>query len=159
MLVAAFHLCRTVLVSQVSYARRGHICETHRLCFSVGRLMLYTQRDQTSPRLVNVFYVKDGGSLVVALANARGDQYEVWFDKAIGSTTIGRMMYEAPQADDRMLVEFGSRRERQLLAEFDTLLKRHAEELEADGHNDLKEIQKRLAIYRDLAADHKRRQP
>ena len=136
-------------------------------------------RNQTSPRLVNVFYVKDGGSLAVALANARGNQYEVWFDKAIDSTTIGRMIYEAEQAGsssmlramfvggpasprracDRTLVEFGSHRERQLLAGFDTLLKRHAEQLEADGHNDLKEIQERLAIYRDLAADNKRRQP
>ena len=69
------------------------------------------------------------------------------------------MMYEAEQADDRTLVEFGAHREQQLLAGFDMLLKRHAEQLEADGHNDIKEIQERLAICRDLAADSKRRQP
>ena len=81
---------------------------------------------QSSPRLANAFYVKDGGSTIYALVDMRSRAYEVKFDKAIGSTTIGRM-YERQGKDEWQLVALGSDREAELLAGFRSLLARIGE--------------------------------
>jgi len=77
----------------------------------------------TAPRLINVFYVKDGGSVIYALVDARGRAYEVKFDKEIGSATIGRMKHRAG-GEVWQLVAFGSDQEAKLLAGFRSLLPR-----------------------------------
>lgn len=99
----------------------------------------------TSPRIVNVFRMRDGGSTVYALVDARGKSFDVRFDKQIDSKNTGRMMYRAAGGDET-LVAFGSPREKELLAGFDVCLAR-------GGKHARDALRKLLAVYRDLAAE------
>tara|TARA_R110002072_G_scaffold109160_1_gene236282 strand:+ start:49036 stop:50172 length:1137 start_codon:yes stop_codon:yes gene_type:complete len=99
-------------------------------------------RKCTSPRVANTWNLLDGGSMVYAMVDARGQPFEVEFDKEIRSTTIGRMKFRNANTSDE-LVAFGSAREQQLLAGFDTCLKRASEE-------DRDVLQNLLARYREL---------
>lgn len=53
-------------------------------------------------------------------------------------------------------MEFGSDREQQRLDGLERLLQHHAEELEADGPNDINEIRRPIETYRELVAEGQR---
>lgn len=105
--------------------------------------ILVEYKRATSPRITNVFHVKDGGSTVCALVDVRGAAFEVRFDKGIGSDTIGRMLYRKGDEKER-LVAFGSEREQQLLAGFEACLRR--------GTKRAKHLRGLLDAYADLAS-------
>jgi len=99
----------------------------------------------TSPRITNLFRVKDGGSTVFAMVDARGNAFEVRFDKGIGSETIGRMMHSTGRGTEQ-LVAFGSQLEKDLLAGFERCLQRGVTKYG-------KQLQALLSTYADLAAE------
>lgn len=105
--------------------------------------MMIAYRNATAPRIASVRYLRDGGSIVYVLVDARGSQFQVKFDKQIGSDTIGRMKYSDAECTEQ-LVAFGSEREKALLAGFDGWLRRGG----ADARGVLASA---LARYRELA--------
>ena len=107
--------------------------------------MMIAYRNATAPRIVGVRYLRDGGSVVYVLVDARGAQSSVKFDKQIGSDTIGRMKYSDATCPEQ-LVAFGSQREKALLAGFDGWLAR-------GGSDPRGVLASALARYRDLAED------
>tara|TARA_R110002072_G_scaffold177524_2_gene333468 strand:- start:51227 stop:52303 length:1077 start_codon:yes stop_codon:yes gene_type:complete len=106
--------------------------------------VMISYRQATSPRVANVWMLRDGGSTVYSMVDARGQSFEVRFDRQMRSETIGRMYYRAAKQQEE-LVALGSHREKQLLASFDAHLKRGGE----DQRDVLAGL---LDAYRELAA-------
>ncbi|MCK5945412.1 MAG: hypothetical protein KAI24_25705 [Planctomycetes bacterium] len=97
----------------------------------------------TFPRLANTLRVKDGGSIIYALVDAQARPFEVKFDKAIGSDTIGRI-YHREADGEWALVAFGSDLEDRLLRELGGVLPRIDERARS-------ELTDRLDRYRELS--------
>lgn len=113
---------------------------------------LVNYRTATSPRLIAVQRLRDGGSVNVVFVDPKGDRFDVFFDGALGSATKGRIKVAKGGSEDAELIGFGSVDEVLLLAALDGYLKRNAADLEADGYMPVKVIAERLAAYRKIKA-------